>query len=1239
MKTIPLTSSGLELVETLNQRLVFLDGAMGTMIQRYKLTEEDYRGDRFKDHHLDLKGNNDLLSITKPEVIYAIHTQYLEAGSDIIETNTFSGTQIAQADYDLQSVAYEINKKSAELAKKACLDFMAKHPDRKCYVAGALGPTNKTCSISPDVNNPAYRATSFDELVENYYEQICALVEGGVDILLPETTFDTLNLKAAIFAIEKFHEGRAERFPIMLSVTITDASGRTLSGQTVEAFWNSVSHARPISVGINCALGAKEMRPYIEELSQISNTFISCYPNAGLPNPLSDTGYDEKPEDTSYLLKDFAQSGFINIVGGCCGTTPDHIRAIVSTLKDIKPRKKHSITQALRLSGLEPLTIFQDQNRPFYMVGERTNVTGSPRFAKLIKNGDFEAALDIARSQVENGANIIDINFDEGLLDSEASMTKFLNLVASEPDICKVPIMIDSSKWSVIEAGLKCIQGKGIVNSISLKEGEEKFKEHAKIISRYGAAIVVMAFDEQGQAASKEDKVRICQRAYRILTEEVGVDPTDIIFDPNILTVATGIEEHNSYAVDFIEAVREIKKTCPGALTSGGVSNISFSFRGNNIVREAMHSAFLFHAIKAGLDMGIVNAGMLEVYENIDKELLIRVEDVLLNRNDNATEALVDYAEKIKGSEKKKTEIDEKWRHGTLDERITHAIVKGVTTYIEADTEEARQELQIPLKVIEGPLMNGMRVVGDLFGSGKMFLPQVVKSARVMKQAVAYLQPFMEEEKRRNANARGQSVFVIATVKGDVHDIGKNIVSVVLACNGFKVIDLGVMVSCEKIIDEAKKHNADIVGLSGLITPSLDEMIHVAKEFQRSGFTTPILIGGATTSKAHTAIKIAEHYDSPIVHVGDASLVVEVCSNLINPEKREKFAIELKENQKRLKERFQKGQSDASRVVSFEDAKENKLISLWDKIDIPTPTYTGVKVYNDISLEDLVPYIDWSPFFWTWELKGTYPKILGHDVYGHEAKKLFNDANKLLERIIAEKRFTPKAVVGLFKANSIGDDVEIYNDNGSVVDTFHFLRQQKEKVEHGHHHMSLADFIAPKSSNRTDYLGAFAVTMGQDVENFAKHFEKINDDYNAIMVKAIGDRLAEALAEYLHKRVRDEFGFGMDEKFSNEDLIKELYRGIRPAPGYPACPDHTEKEILWKVLNANENIGATLTENFAMNPPSSVSGLYFNHPDAKYFTVGNIGRDQIEDYAKRKGMLVKEIERWLSPNLDYEPEC
>ena len=1224
-------STLLELEKILAEKILFLDGAMGTMIQTYKLEENDFRKGHFENHPNDLKGNNDLLSLTRPDVIYAIHTQYLEAGADIIETNTFSGTRIAQKDYDLEYAVYDINFQSAKLAKKACDDFMAKNPNRKCYVAGALGPTNRTLSLSPDVNNPAFRAVTFDELVQNYYEQVKALIEGGADILLPETTFDTLNIKAAIFAIEKYQEEVQIKFPLMLSVTITDASGRTLSGQTTEAFWNSVRHAKPLSVGLNCALGAKEMRPYLEELSKIADCYVSCYPNAGLPNPLSPTGYDETPVMTAKFVGEFVDAGFINILGGCCGTTPDHINAIAKKCRPKAPRIKPKIKQMTRLSGLEPFTIELTDNNPFYMIGERTNVTGSPLFAKLIKAGNFDEALSVARQQVVNGANIIDINFDEGLLDSVACMVHFLNLVASEPDISRVPVMIDSSKWEVIEAGLKCVQGKCIVNSISLKEGEEKFLEQARLIQRYGAATVIMAFDEQGQAATQSEKVRICKRAYDLLIEKLDFDPCDIIFDANILTVATGIEEHNSYGVNFIEAVREIKKICPGALTSGGVSNLSFSFRGNNLVREAIHSVFLYHAIKAGLDMGIVNAGMLGVYDELNPELREKCEAVVLNKHENATEELLELAEKLKSQNSNKTEaqVDE-WRSFPLEERISYAMVKGLDQYIEIDTEEARAKLGRPLNVIEGPLMSGMKIVGGLFGEGKMFLPQVVKSARVMKKAVAYLEPFMEQEKLEAKEViRSQGIFVIATVKGDVHDIGKNIVGVVLACNGYKVIDLGVMVSTQKILDAAIEHKADIVGVSGLITPSLDEMIHVAKEMERQNFKVPLLIGGATTSKAHTAIKIFPHYTSPIAHVGDASLVIEVCTNLLSPERRDEYIKKMKESFESLQLRHA-NRVQTNELITYEEAKAHSFKTNWDEIEIAKPTRTGV-FKLDVSLEEIVPYIDWSPFFWTWELKGTYPKILGNEKYGKEAQILFNDAQQILNKIIKNKIFIPQVLIGIFPAYSEGDDVIVNNDT-----TFHFLRQQKEKIGEDGIYYSLADFIAPKGHN--DYFGGFVVSTGHEVEVYAKTFQNSNDDYSSIMVKAVGDRMAEALAELAHKKVREIFGYGLDENLSNEDLIKEKYRGVRPAPGYPACPDHTEKQILWDLLSANKNTTVSLTESFAMNPPSSVSGFYFNHPEARYFNVGNVGLDQIEDYAKRKDASIGYIEKWLSPNLGYEPK-
>jgi 5-methyltetrahydrofolate--homocysteine methyltransferase len=1234
------TKRGQELVELLNKRIVFMDGAMGTMIQKHKLEEKDFRGNIFNDSTMDLKGNNDLLSLTRPDIIEDIHLEYLEAGSDIIETNTFSATRIGQADYGLEDHAYEINKQSAIIAKRACEKMMQKDPSRICFVAGSLGPTNKTASMSPDVNDPAFRAVTFDELVDNYYEQIEALIEGGADLILPETTFDTLNIKAAIFAIEKFQATREEKIPVMLSVTITDASGRTLSGQTIEAFWNSVRHANPLSVGINCALGAKDMRPYMDTLSKISDCYLSCYPNAGLPNPLSETGYDEKPEDTSVLLKEYADSGFLNLVGGCCGTTPPHINAIQRALIDVAPRKIPELPLATRLAGLEPLNLSHEAGGPFYMVGERTNVTGSPRFAKLIKAGDFETALDVARQQVENGANIIDINFDEGLLDSVDCMVKFLNLIAAEPDICRVPIMIDSSKWEVIEAGLKCIQGKGVVNSISLKEGEEKFIEHAKLVKSYGAAAVVMAFDEEGQAADKADKVRISKRAYDILVNKVGFDPRDIIFDCNILTVATGMEEHNNYAVDFIEAVREIKEICPGAMTSGGVSNISFSFRGNNIVREAMHSAFLYHAIRAGLDMGIVNAGMLGVYEDIQPELLEKVEAVLLNKSPDATEELIDYAEQFKGIGKKEREADDKWRSGTLQERITHSLVKGITNHIDEDTKEALDDLKVPLNVIEGPLMEGMKVVGKLFGEGKMFLPQVVKSARVMKQAVAFLDPYMEAEKAKNpTDENSQKVFVIATVKGDVHDIGKNIVSVVLSCNGYKVVDLGVMVSCEDIIKSAKENNASIIGLSGLITPSLDEMIHNVQEFDREGLDCPVLIGGATTSKAHTAIKVAPAFSGSIAQVSDASLVVETCSNLLSPDKKDEYISTLKSKQESLRERFLAGVQNEN-LLPLEDARNKKLNFDWDKADLAKAEKYGQIIYKEMPLADIVPYIDWSPFFWTWQLKGTYPKILENKTYGEQASSLFKDAQAMLKKIIFEKRFRASAVIGLWPANAVGDDVELYTDESKseVLDKFYALRQQKAKDDENAPHLCLSDYVAPKESGKTDTVGCFAVTSGFEVEEFAKTFEDQGDDYNSILVKALGDRFAEALAELMHKKVRDLCGFGKEEHFTNEDLIKEKYRGIRPASGYPSSPDHTEKKTIWKLLDVENAIGAQLTENGAMNPPSTVSGVYYHHPEAKYFALGLVNKEQVEDYANRKNISVKEAEKWLKQHLGYLSE-
>jgi 5-methyltetrahydrofolate--homocysteine methyltransferase len=1218
------------LTELLKQRHVILDGGMGTMIQSYRLEEGDFRDKGLAEHGKPLKGNNDLLSITRPDVVREIHAQYLRAGSDIIETNTFSATTIAQADYGLEHLVREINRTGVQVAREAAALVKAEQPGRELFVAGAIGPTNRTASLSPDVNNPAYRAVTFQQLEQSYFEQAVALVESGSDLLLVETIFDTLNAKAALFAVERCFKETGVELPVMVSVTITDQSGRTLSGQTAQAFWYSIQHARPLSVGINCALGAHEMRPYLRELSTIADCYISCYPNAGLPNPLSETGYDEKPSDTARALGEIADEHMLNIVGGCCGTTPDHIKAIKERVSEALPRALPKAQGRLALAGLEPLVVTQEN--PFILVGERTNVTGSPKFRKLIEEDKFEEALSVARQQVENGANIIDVNFDEGLLDSEACMTRFLNLIASEPDIARVPVMIDSSKWSVLEAGLRCVQGKAIVNSISLKEGEEKFKEQAKLISSYGAAMVVMAFDEKGQAATLVDKVRICERAFKILTEQVGIAAYDIIFDPNVLTVATGIEEHNSYALDFIEAVREIKTTCPGCLTSGGISNVSFSFRGNNKVREAMHAVFLYHAIKAGLDMGIVNAGMLEVYEEIDPQLLEKVEDVILNRHPNATEALLEIADQYKGKTgEKESDTILEWRKLPLGERVTHALVKGIVEYIEVDTEEARQQLGRPLAVIEGPLMDGMKHVGDLFGAGKMFLPQVVKSARVMKKAVSYLEPFMEAEKAARGEAQDQKTFVIATVKGDVHDIGKNIVGVVLACNGYKVVDLGVMVPCQEIIKAAREHKADLIGMSGLITPSLDEMANNLREFVREGFNTPVLIGGATTSRAHTAIKLAPHYNGAVAHVADASLAVEVCANLISAERKETYIRDLQENQKEQRRVFAAGRDDM-KFVSLDVARERRLP--YREYEIETPTLVGTRVYREVPLAEVAKYIDWSPLFWTWELKGSYPSIFENNKYGEQAREIYNEATTLLTRIIDEKRFTLEAVVGIFPAQSEVDDVVLYDPNNRQheVERFSFLRQQRERE--GLHNLCLADYIAPKATRRADYMGAFAVVC-HGVEEFALEFERRNDDYQSIMVKALGDRFAEALAEYMHKEARRLWGYGTAENLPVEALINEEYRGIRPAPGYPACPEHTEKQKLWSLLDVSDSIGLSLTENFAMTPASSVSGFYFAHPDAKYFNVGKIDRDQVRDYAKRKGMSLQEAERWLAPNIGY----
>ena len=1224
-----------DLRDILKQRILILDGAMGTMIQQEKLVEEDFRGDVFKNHECELKGNNDLLSITRPDVIKNIHKSYFEAGSDLVETNTFSATSIAMADYHMQDIVHDLNVASAKLAREAADEMMQADPTRPRFVAGAIGPTNRTASLSPDVNDPSLRNVNFDELVETYYNQILGLVEGGVDILMPETTFDTLNLKAAIFAIENYFDVSKTRLPVILSITITDASGRTLSGQTTEACWNSIAHAKPLGVGLNCALGADAMRPYLQALSKNADCFVHCYPNAGLPNPLAPTGYDEKPEDTASSLFTFADEGLLNMAGGCCGTTPDHIHAISEKVSQAAPRNPAEIEPAMRLSGLENFTL-KGESKSLIMVGERTNVTGSPRFRKLIEAEDYEAGLKIAKQQVENGANILDVNFDAALLDGEACMTKFLNLVVSEPDISRVPIMIDSSKWSVIEAGLKVIQGKCIINSISLKEGEELFKEHANLAMRYGAAVVVMAFDEKGQAATLDDKVRICERAYKILVDEVGFPAHDIIFDPNVLTLATGMEEHNAYGIDFIEAVREIKNRCPHARTSGGISNVSFSFRGNNLVREAMHACFLYHACQAGLDMGIVNAGMLTVYDEIEPTLKEKVEAVVLNKSSSAGEDLLEYAEKIKDqNEGRKSEgPDLSWREKPVQERLSYALVKGIGDYAEEDAEEARKLLGRPLEVIEGPLMDGMKVVGDLFGSGKMFLPQVVKSARVMKKAVAYLEPFMEAEKSEGASSK-RGTMVIATVKGDVHDIGKNIVGVVLACNNWEVIDLGVMVSCDKILEAVQKHNADILGLSGLITPSLDEMIHNAQEMKKAGLKIPLLIGGATTGKDHTAIKIAPHYDQAVVQVPDASLVVNVCNDLTQSDKKESFVKELLEKQEKIRIKHQ--QKGERKLVSLTESRTKGVDIDWKNIEIDEPFPEKLGVHNfRADLKEVLEYFDWSPFFWSWELKGKYPEILKRERVGEEAQKLFDHAQELLELIINDNAFTCDAVVGLWPANSVLDDVYLYEDldKTNKIGTFHFLRRQQSIPNQPHY--CLADFVAPLDSGKTDFLGAFAVCAGEGVEQLAEKYEKDNDDYSAIMVKALGDRFAEAMAELTHKKVREWWKFGMSENLDNKSLIDEKYQGIRPACGYPSQPDHTEKDTIWDLLSVKEKIGLELTESRAMNPGCSVSGLYFSNPNARYFNVGSLGRDQVEDYAGRKEWSVDQAIKWLRPNLGFD---
>jgi 5-methyltetrahydrofolate--homocysteine methyltransferase len=1215
------------LTSAASSRILVIDGAMGTMVQRHRLTEADFRGDRFASHPRDLRGNNDVLVLTRPDVIRQIHEQYLEAGADIVETNTFSSTAIAQADYGLEHLAYELNVAGARIAREAADAWTARTPDRPRFVAGSIGPTNRTLSISPDVNDPSARAATFDELADAYREQIRGLIDGGADALLFETITDTLNTKAALAACDEVFEAGARRLPIMISATITDRSGRTLSGQTGEALWIAVRHAAPFSVGINCALGARDMRPYLAELSAVADTRISCYPNAGLPNAFGE--YDEQPDETAAILAEFADAGLLNIVGGCCGTTPDHIRAIADAVAGRAPRPVPVLPRLTELSGLEPLTIRPDSN--FQMIGERTNVTGSARFARLIKGGDYPAAVEVALDQVRGGANILDVNMDEGMLDSEAAMTRFLNYIATEPEIARIPIMIDSSRWSVIEAGLKCVQGKAVVNSISLKEGEAEFLHKAALVRRYGAAVVVMAFDEQGQADTTARKVAICQRAYRLLTGKAGLDPTDIIFDPNILAIATGIEEHNEFARAFIEAAREIKATCPGVKVSGGVSNLSFSFRGNDVVREAIHSAFLYHAIRAGMDMGIVNAGQLVVYEDIPAPLLERVEDILFNRRPDATERLVEYAEQVKGAGKKR-ETDLGWREATVQARLSHALVHGVLDFMEADVEEARQQYEQPLEIIEGPLMDGMKVVGELFGAGKMFLPQVVKSARAMKRAVAYLEPFMEAEKQ----ARGggpQGRVVMATVKGDVHDIGKNIVGVVLGCNNYEVIDLGVMVPQDKILAAAAEHKADMIGLSGLITPSLDEMVSVAKEMERRGLTLPLLIGGATTSRQHTAVKVAPEYSGPVVHVLDASRAVEVVSNLLNASGREGFVRATREDQAKLREQHaQRGQKP---LLPIERARANRLTIDWAAEDLPVPAFLGARPL-DVPVAELVPFIDWTFFFSSWDLKGRVPAIFEHPQYGHAARELYDHAQALLGRLTREGSIQASGVYGFWPAASEGDDLVLYADESraTFAARFPMLRQQ-EIIADDKPNRSLADFVAPVGSGRRDYLGAFAVTAGIGVDALVAAFEREHDDYNAIMVKALADRLAEAFAEYLHAQARRDWGYGHGEALSSADLAAERYRGIRPAFGYPACPDHTLKGTLFALLGAGQ-AGLALTESFAMTPAASVSGLYFANPRARYFMVGRIAADQVADYARRAGMTVQEAERWLAPNLAYD---
>ncbi len=1221
------------LKRALTSRILVLDGAMGTMIQDYRLAEADYRGARFADHAAPQKGNNDLLSLTRPDIVRDIHAAYLAVGADIVETNTFNSTAIAMADYLMEDAVHDLNLASARIAREAADAQAALTPERPRFVAGVLGPTNRTASISPDVNDPGFRNADFDALATAYREAASGLVEGGVDFLLIETVFDVLNCKAAIFAAQSVFDERGVRLPIMISGTITDASGRTLTGQTPEAFVNSISHADPLIVGLNCALGAAQLRPHIEEIARCSETFVGCHPNAGLPNAFG--GYDQTPEEMRAVLGEFAESGFVNLVGGCCGTTPAHIEAIADAVAGLPARAPARRAPVCRLSGLEPLAI--EPTSLFVNVGERTNVTGSARFARLIRDGDFETALDVARQQVENGAQIVDVNMDEGLLDSKAAMVRFLNLIAAEPDICRVPVMIDSSDWSVIEAGLKCIQGKGVVNSISLKEGEEAFVGQARLIRRYGAAAIVMAFDERGQADTAERKLEICARAYGILVDRVGFPPEDIIFDPNIFAVATGIEEHARYALDFIEAVEGIKKSLPHALVSGGVSNVSFSFRGNNPLREAMHSVFLYHAIRAGMDMGIVNAGQLGLYEDIESELRERIEDVVLARRDDATERLLAIADTAKAEAASRRE--DEWRNEPVEARLTHALVNGINAFVVEDTEEARIAARRPLDVIEGPLMDGMNIVGDLFGAGKMFLPQVVKSARVMKQAVAHLIPFIEAEKSAEDKASAKGRIVMATVKGDVHDIGKNIVGVVLECNNFKVVDLGVMVPADRILEAARKENADLIGLSGLITPSLDEMVHVAGEMQRTGLAVPLLIGGATTSKVHTAVRIAPQYDAPTIHVTDASRAVGVAAGVLSERGRDAYIASVNEDYEAVRARFER-RADDSGLATVAEARANRLSLDWTGAAPPRPRLLGTRVFDDYPLADLRNRIDWTPFFRSWEIAGVYPRVLEDEVVGEAARSLFDDAQKMLDRIVGEGWLRAAGTIGMFPANRVGDDdIAVYSETGSgaTLGTFRTLRQQMKRPA-TRPNLALADFIAPAEAGVRDHIGAFAVTAGLGIEPHIERLEADNDDYGAIMLRALADRLAEAFAERMHERVRKEFwGYDPAEDLDNDALIREDYRGIRPAPGYPACPDHSEKETLFRLLGATESVGIALTESFAMTPAASVAGYYFAHPQARYFGVGKIGHDQAEDYARRRGIRLEEAERLLAPNLGYEP--